>query len=62
MKNLGKMDVFSMLELKSWETSIFGISGGMPKPMKNLGKTDVFFHVGAEQMENIHFWDWWWHA
>ena len=27
---------------KNWKTSIFGISGGMPKPMKNIGKMDVF--------------------
>ena len=31
-----------MFELNSWNTSIFGISGGMPKPTKNLGKMDVF--------------------
>jgi hypothetical protein len=27
---------------KTWKTSIFGISGGMPKLVKNLGKMDVF--------------------
>ena len=38
---------------KTWKTSIFGISGGMPKPMKNLGKMDVFPHICYHQPPSL---------
>jgi len=43
--NNGNLCKTSSFHPKTWKTSIFGISWGMPKPMKNLGKIDVFPYI-----------------
>jgi hypothetical protein len=54
--NNGNLCKTSSFHPKTWKTSIFGISWGMPKPMKNLGKwmfSHIFATVGPKKSEKL---------